>query len=127
MAPLNKRTAISIHNAVARPVTMKLSARPENPSNSTGRRPYLSDKAPRIGEAMKLATPNDKATAPNQKVCSAGDAVKVPTSKGSTGTMRPIEIMSMRTVNMMKAIAGARPRRAAGWVGDCTGVDAVSF
>ena len=31
--------AISIHSAVARPVTMKLSARPAKPISSTGRRP----------------------------------------------------------------------------------------
>jgi hypothetical protein len=39
MAPLATRTAISIQMAVASPVTKKLSARPEKPSSSTGRRP----------------------------------------------------------------------------------------
>ena len=113
IAPLNKRTTINIHNAVARPVTMKLSASPEKPSSSTGRRPYLSDSAPSTGEAKKLATPNDNATAPNQKVCSVVELVNVPTSGGSTGTISPMAIMSISTVSRMKIMAGWRRPGAA--------------
>ena len=114
IAPLNSRTAISIHSAVDRPVTMKLSARPEKPISSTGRRPKRSDRPPRIGEPKKLAMPKANATTPNQVVCSLGDDVKVPTSGGSTGMIRPIEIMSISTTSMMKGMAARRPLGATG-------------
>ena len=47
-------------------------------------------------------------TAPYQKAWSAGELVKVPTSGGSTGMIRPIDIMSISTVSMMKRMAAWR-------------------
>mgnify|MGYP001565961312 CR=1 FL=1 len=67
MAPLTSRTAISIHMAVDSAVAKKLSASPQNPSSSTGRRPWLSESAPKTGAAKKFARPKAKVTAPYQK------------------------------------------------------------
>ena len=47
-------------------------------------------------------------TAPYHHACSVCDAVKVPTSAGSTGTIRPIDTMSISTVIMMNGIAAWR-------------------
>ncbi len=55
--------------------------------------------------------PNANVTAPYHNVCSAADSVKLPTSAGSTGTIRPIDIMSISTVIMMNGIAAWRPGR----------------
>ncbi len=112
-APLTRRTAISIHNAVAIAVTKKLSASPLKPISSTGRRPKRSDSAPRIGEPMKLAKPKAIATQAYAPTCSAGVASKLPTSLGSTGMISPIEIMSISTVAMMNGIAAWRLPEAA--------------
>ena len=112
IAPLNRRTAISIHSAVASAVTKKLSARPQKPSSSTGRRPKRSESAPRIGEPKKLAMPKAKVTAPYQNACSVCEPVKLPTSAGSTGMIRPIDTMSISTVTMMNGIAAVRRRAA---------------
>src|SRR5690242_18384675 len=57
--------------------------------------------------------PKAKVTTPYQNAWSACEPVKLPTSAGSTGMIRPIEIMSISAVAMMKGIAAARPRRAA--------------
>jgi hypothetical protein len=51
-------------------------------------------------------------TAPYQKAWSRGDAVKVPTSGGSTGMISPTDTMSISTVSMMNGIAGWRPGAA---------------
>ena len=53
-----------------------------------------------------------KVTAPYHHACSVCDAVKLPTSAGSTGTIRPIDTMSISTVIMMKGIAAVRCRAA---------------
>ncbi len=90
----------------------KLSAKPQNPINSTGRRPKESESAPRIGEPKKFAMPKAKVTTPYQKAWSTCEPVNVPTHAGSTGMIRPIEIMSITAVNMMKGIAASRSRRA---------------
>jgi hypothetical protein len=71
------RTAIIIHKAVAMAVPKKLMHSPRKPNSSTGLRPYWSDKAPRMGEAMKLAKPKEKATTPYQKACSVWELVKL--------------------------------------------------
>ena len=47
-------------------------------------------------------------TAPYHHACSVCDAVKLPTSAGSTGTIRPIDTMSISTVIMMNGIAAWR-------------------
>jgi hypothetical protein len=43
--------------------------------------------------------------------------VKVPTSAGSTGMIRPSETMSISTVSIMKRIAAGRSRRWGGVLG----------
>ena len=54
-------------------------------------------------------------TAPYHQACSVCDDVKLPTSAGSTGTIRPIDIMSISTVIMMNGIAAwRRPASPAG-------------
>src|ERR1019366_7701772 len=103
---------MSIHSCVASAVTKKLSESAQKPTSSTGRRPYLSEIAHSTGEEMKLAMLNEKATAPYHQACSVCDEVKLPTSAGSTGTMRPIDTMSISTVIMMKGIAAWRSRAA---------------
>ena len=113
IAPLNSRTVISIHNAVAIAVTKKLSASPQKPTSSTGRRPKRSDKPPMIGEPKKLAMPKANVTTPYQNAWSACEPVKVPTNGGSTGMIRPIATMSISTVSMMKRIAAVRSAGAA--------------
>ena len=60
---------------------------------------------------MKFAIPNANTTTPYQKAWSACEAVKLPTSVGSTGMIKPIETMSISTVNMMKGMAAVRSRR----------------
>ena len=115
IAPLNRRTTISIQSAVASAVTKKLSDKAQKPTSSTGRLPNRSESAPMIGEAMKLAMLKANITAPNHQACSVCDAVKLPTSAGSTGTIRPIETMSISTVIMMNGIAAwRRPASPAG-------------
>src|SRR5262245_46137236 len=57
--------------------------------------------------------PKVKVTTPYQKAWSTCEPVKWPTQAGSTGMIRPIEIMSIKAVAMMNGIAAARPRRAA--------------
>ena len=109
IAPLTRRTAISIHSADASAVPKKLSARPLKPISSTGRRPKRSDKAPRMGEPMKFAKPNAIATRAYAPTCSDGVLSNDATSLGSTGMIRPIEIMSISTVAMMNGIAAWRP------------------
>ena len=52
-----------------------------------------------------------KVAAPYQKAWSVCDPVSWPTSAGSTGMIRPIEIMSTRAVIMMNGMAAARSRR----------------
>ena len=91
------RTATSIHSAVAAAVTKKLNASPAKPSSSTGRRPKRSDSAPRIGELTKLAMPKVNVTARKASVCSSLLCVNCPTMCGSTGTIRPMLIMSIST------------------------------
>ncbi len=107
IAPPTRRTATSIHNSVASAVARKLSASPQNPSSSTGRRPWPSERAPRIGEATKFARPKANVTTPYQSDCSACELVKLPTSAGSTGMIRPIDSMSISVVSMMNGIAAA--------------------
>src|ERR1017187_4552703 len=99
---------MSIHSCVASAVTKKLSERAQKPTSSTGRRPNLSESAPSTGDETKLAMLNENATAPYHQACSVCDEVKLPTSAGSTGTMRPIDTMSNSTVIMMKGIADCR-------------------
>ncbi len=50
------REATSTQAEVASAVLKKLMARPQKPSSSTGRRPYLSDNAPSTGAPKKLAS-----------------------------------------------------------------------
>ena len=58
---------------------------------------------------------NANVTAPYHHACSVCDAVKLPTSAGSTGTIRPIDTMSISTVIMMNGIAAwRRPASPAG-------------
>ena len=52
-----------------------------------------------------MAIPKLNITAPNQKAWSAWLPVKVPTSGGNTGMIRPIEIMSISTVTRMNGMA----------------------
>ena len=59
---------------------------------------------------MKLAMLKANVTAPYHHACSVCEVVKVPTSAGSTGTIRPIDTMSISTVIMMNGIAAARCR-----------------
>src|SRR5689334_22874868 len=108
MAPENSRTTTSTHSAVAAAVTKKLSASAQNPSSSTGRRPCRSDSAPSTGDATKFARLNANVMRPNQNVWSAPEPVKRPTIAGSTGTMGPIDTMSIRTVAMMNGMAAPR-------------------
>src|SRR3982074_1991581 len=54
--------------------------------------------------------PKTKVTAPYQKAWSACEPVKLPTSAGKTGMIRPIDTMSIRTVSMINGIAAARSR-----------------
>ena len=67
---------------------------------------YLLDSELRkyLPEAVTVT----KATAPNHQACASFESVKVPTMCGSTGTMRPMAIMSSSTVTMMKGIAAWR-------------------
>ena len=67
IAPLTRRTAISIHSAVAMAVAKKLRARPQKPISKTGLRPRLSERAPSSGEPKKLAMLKVKVTTPYQK------------------------------------------------------------
>ncbi len=71
-----------------------------------------------------MATANDSVTAPYQKAWSAGLAVKVPTSAGSTGMMSPTEIMSISTATMMKPMAAGRGP-APGTAGRVTGAHSM--
>ena len=57
---------------------------------------------------MKLATPKASVSIRKPSVCSSLLCVKTPTMWGSTGTIRPMEIMSISTAAMMKPMAGAR-------------------
>ena len=66
MAPPSMRTAIKPHSEVVSAVPKKLTDKPRKPSNSTGRRPNRSDKAPSTGEAKKLARPKVIDTTPYQ-------------------------------------------------------------
>src|SRR5579864_1086211 len=111
-APPTSRTAASIHREVAIAVKKKLSPKPQNPISSTGRRPKRSESAPRMGEPKKFAMPKEKVTTPYQKAWSACEPVKLPTSAGSTGMIRPIATMSISAVSMMKGIAAVRSLRA---------------
>ena len=52
--------------------------------------------------------PKAKVTAPYHNACSVCEPVKLPTSAGSTGTIRPIDTMSISTVIMMNGIAAVR-------------------
>ncbi len=113
MAPLNRRTTISIHRAVAIAVTKKLSARPEKPISITRRRPKRSDRPPRMGELKKLAMQKAIVTESWASVCADSLCVKVPTSGGSTGMIRPMETMSISTAIMMKPMPAVRLGRAA--------------
>ena len=72
----------------------------------------MSDSAPRTGEAKKFAKLKVNVTTPYQKAWSACEPVKLPTSAGSTGMIRPIAIMSISVVSMMKGIAASRSLRA---------------
>jgi hypothetical protein len=70
-----------------------------------------------MGEPKKLANPNENVTAPYQNAWSPWLAVKRPTSAGSTGTIRPMAIMSISTVTMMKRMAAAGCCAAGGSAG----------
>ena len=107
-APPTSRAAISTHKAVASPVAKKLSPKPKKPSSSTGRRPYRSDKAPSTGDARKFVNPNENITTPYHNAWSACESVKLPTSAGNTGMIKPMAIMSISTVSMMKGMAASR-------------------
>jgi hypothetical protein len=115
IAPLKRRTTISIQSAVASAVTKKLSESAQKPTSSTGRRPKRSESAPSTGDEKKLAKLNANVTAPYHHACAVCDAVKLPTRAGSTGTIRPIDTMSISTVTMMNGIAARRlPASSAG-------------
>jgi hypothetical protein len=64
--------------------------------SSTGRRPYLSDKAPRIGEKISCITEYEAKRSPTMR----GLALKVVPSayKGRTGITMPNPTRSMKTV-----------------------------
>ena len=109
IAPPTTREAISIPTPVARPVAKKLIARPQKPSKRSGLRPKRSDSPPRTGDAKKLAIANANTMTPYQVACSLAFAVNWPTIDGSTGSMIPIDSMSIRTTSMMKPIAASRP------------------
>ena len=111
MRHLTKRIAISIHSSAASAVTNRLHAKPQKPMSNTGRRPWRSDSAPKIGDPKKFATANVNITAPYQNACSATLVVKSPTSTGNTGMIRPIDTISISTVSMMKRMAAGRPAR----------------
>ena len=64
ISPPTSRATINIQIAVASAVAKNVTASPQKPSNSTGRRPYLSDNAPSTGEPKKLAKPKAVLTAP---------------------------------------------------------------
>ncbi len=58
-----------------------------------------------------MAKPKAKVTTPYQKAWSACEPVKLPTSAGSTGMIRPIDTMSISVASMMNGIAAARSLR----------------
>ena len=102
-------------------MTKKLIDRAQKPSSSTGRRPYRSESAPSSGEVRKLAKLKAKVTAPYHQACSVCELVKLPTRGGSTGTIRPIDTMSISTVIMMNGIAAVRGTRRGGGIGSLIG------
>ena len=57
---------------------------------------------------MKLARPKAAVTIKKAVVCSSLLCVKVPMMCGKTGTIRPIEIMSIKTVTKIKGMAAWR-------------------
>jgi hypothetical protein len=61
-----------------------------------------------MGEPRKFATPKARVTSRKAEVCSSLLCVKVPTMCGRTGTINPMEIMSISTAAMMKPMAGVR-------------------
>jgi hypothetical protein len=103
------REATNIHKEVANAVAKKFKANPQKPNNNKGRRPYLSDKADKIGVPKKLARLKEKTITPYQWVCSAGSAVNLPTNAGNTGTIKPTDSMSINTVIKMNGMAALRP------------------
>ena len=57
-----------------------------------------------------MAIAKAKVTTPNQNAVSEGEPVKLPTSSGNTGMIRPIDTMSISTVIRMKGMAATRAR-----------------
>ena len=95
--PMNSQARLGAH-AVAR----KLMPMPAIDTISTGRRPTRSLSAPSIGMKMNCIRPNTVVIRPNHSACSSRPLTNSPTSSGSTGTIRPIPSMSMKTQTRTK-------------------------
>jgi hypothetical protein len=90
--PMNRQARLG-----AQAVLRKLMHMPAIEYSSTGRRPTRSLSAPTIGMNRNCSSPKVVPITPYHSACCSRPCTNSPTSAGSTGTIRPMPSMSMKT------------------------------